>query len=733
MADNTNTLQLTISVKEDGTKNIEEISGKIKGLGDVTGDVTKRTKEAESAFGNLKTTYIELAAKIALVVAAYGQVKKYTWDLSKEIGSLNNDIQRQADILGMSTIEYQKWVYAAKMSDVQSQDLSLGFKLLARNIEETSRGTSVSTNYFALMGISLQDTSGRIRPFGDLMGDIADQFSRWEDGPKKIAIAMDLFGRSGEGLIPILNKGRQGIQEYFKEAQSLGVILDESIIKKGSEVEDILKRIDAQILANKMAMAPAALEYARFMGIMADGLGKLLTEREKDPIRNWLIRDLPAYVKKAGESIGILKKDIYTWPDETRFKLPQIKIPPPEPTKWGETISFSEMLQNAYTGLGITVDKTAESIKFDLDIIKTAYENGTASGLTYVKALTTAKNALDKLKPTGDLKERLKLEEEYQKKHNELTKMDPGPERRAEANKLTDWWLDEIKKLDAAKPPSVIDIPRLENEVKQSIGIIENLTKKIESRPIIQKIQIVQESGSGLSGTGIGYPSLTPSPSITGRPTWASDIGVNFDFTATGLSPKMPLGQGIERAMSKFTILEDKIQAMEATVEFVGLSDQLRALEKQYDLYGDLINREREYRHWFPASNPAEWTSTARSLMQFQEDLFEKMRPVLMQMALQKYKIGVPGAEEEFYSYLGSEYRPPVYQHGTPYVPETGLALIHRGERITPANQNFSMGGNKYEFHFHGGDPKRTADAVVNALEYHLSGRLRDAIRKIAK
>jgi phage tail tape-measure protein len=30
----------------------------------------------------------------------------------------------------------------------------------------------------------------------------------------------------------------------------------------------------------------------------------------------------------------------------------------------------------------------------------------------------------------------------------------------------------------------------------------------------------------------------------------------------------------------------------------------------------------------------------------------------------------------------------PMYENGTPYVPTTGLALIHKGERITPANQN---------------------------------------------
>jgi len=34
----------------------------------------------------------------------------------------------------------------------------------------------------------------------------------------------------------------------------------------------------------------------------------------------------------------------------------------------------------------------------------------------------------------------------------------------------------------------------------------------------------------------------------------------------------------------------------------------------------------------------------------------------------------------------------PVYEQGTPYVPETGLALLHKGESVTPAEQNGSSG-----------------------------------------
>jgi hypothetical protein len=110
------------------------------------------------------------------------------------------------------------------------------------------------------------------------------------------------------------------------------------------------------------------------------------------------------------------------------------------------------------------------------------------------------------------------------------------------------------------------------------------------------------------------------------------------------------------------------------------------------------------------------------------------MKSFKMQMAEQKYLLGLPGAEEEFYSIFKSKYRVPAYQTGTPYVQETGLALVHQGERITPANQNsYSFGAINISFRIDGGgDPKRAANELAKVLNYNLSGSLKEAIRKAA-
>ena len=49
----------------------------------------------------------------------------------------------------------------------------------------------------------------------------------------------------------------------------------------------------------------------------------------------------------------------------------------------------------------------------------------------------------------------------------------------------------------------------------------------------------------------------------------------------------------------------------------------------------------------------------------------------------------------------------PVYHSGTPFVPETGPAILQRGERVVPANQNYHGGGTVVNIHNYDGSKVR--------------------------
>lgn len=278
-----------------------------------------------SLLDSLRKNWIALTAIATATI--YAGMRMYSF--GKTIASTLNEIDRLSKVAGISTDQFQKWTYAAKMMDVEAGDLAIGIKKLSVNMDDASRGVGDAAKRFESMGLSVKDSAGNLKPLDKMMMDIANKFAQWEDGPRKIAIAVDIFGRSGERLIPLLNKGARGFDEFAKEAEKLGIILSPDLIEKGSKAEDVFKKLEAQIRATKLSLAPAALAFANFFaetiknaqkwGPIMGGVFDKTSELGKKGLKKW--QEIIGYPRELMEP---------SEPSETRFKLPiSPKIAPP--------------------------------------------------------------------------------------------------------------------------------------------------------------------------------------------------------------------------------------------------------------------------------------------------------------------------------------------------------------------------------------------------------------------
>jgi hypothetical protein len=108
------------------------------------------------------------------------------------------------------------------------------------------------------LGIAAGDSEGNLRPLADVLPEVADAFSRMADGPEKTAIAIQLFGKRGSELIPILNKGRDGIAEMAEEARKAGLTMS------GETIDAVDKLKQAQD-----ALGDSATAFGRKIGTAA--------------------------------------------------------------------------------------------------------------------------------------------------------------------------------------------------------------------------------------------------------------------------------------------------------------------------------------------------------------------------------------------------------------------------------------------------------------------------------
>lgn len=196
--------------------------------------MTDSGKKAESGMSSLEKSALAAGAALSGVVASSAALVKTQIDAA-------DAASKAASAAGVSVSEYTRLSYALKLGVDGGGDLSQTFLFLNKAIASGS-------DAFNQIGVATRNADGSFRSADQVMLDVSDKFRIMEDGATKTAIAVELFGRSGDSMIPVLNGGSQALREAAAEADRLGVTLDTNTAVAAENFNDNLTRLESGAL-----------------------------------------------------------------------------------------------------------------------------------------------------------------------------------------------------------------------------------------------------------------------------------------------------------------------------------------------------------------------------------------------------------------------------------------------------------------------------------------------------
>lgn len=114
---------------------------------------------------------------------------------------------------GVSVESLSKFQQAANMSGATIEDVGKSMVRLQRSmVTAASTGTGPAAEAFRDLGVSVTDATGKLRPVEQVMLDIFEAISQVPDRSIRAKLAIDLLGRSGANLVPMMEEGRAGIE-----------------------------------------------------------------------------------------------------------------------------------------------------------------------------------------------------------------------------------------------------------------------------------------------------------------------------------------------------------------------------------------------------------------------------------------------------------------------------------------------------------------------------------------
>ena len=188
---------------------------------------------------------------------------------AKIFSSMGDSLAKMSKRTGFSVESLSQLGYAAEISGASIENLETGIRRMQRSISDAGRGLSTATDALAALGVSVEELAG-LTP-EEQFNRIADGLAGIADPTKKAAVAMELFGRAGTMLLPMMAKGAAGIAALKAEADAMGLTISTKDAKA------------AEVFTDKMAVMWKTLKVGAFT------IGAALVPALTDAA-NWLIK-----------------------------------------------------------------------------------------------------------------------------------------------------------------------------------------------------------------------------------------------------------------------------------------------------------------------------------------------------------------------------------------------------------------------------------------------------------
>lgn len=181
---------------------------------------------------------------------------------------------------GISIRDLQTFEAAGKTVGVSLDDMVTAMRKFDQGISGTGKGAGAAELVLKRLGITSHDNK-------EALLEAADAFAKMPDGVQKATDAVVLFGKSGLAMIPFLNKGRDGVEEFSKMVSEYGPNIDANAIaanEKWQASTEALSLAWDRFKVNIIgSVLPTITSLVSGIADAAKGIGDLIAQTLKKP------------------------------------------------------------------------------------------------------------------------------------------------------------------------------------------------------------------------------------------------------------------------------------------------------------------------------------------------------------------------------------------------------------------------------------------------------------------
>ena len=196
-----------------------------------------------------------IASGVGLVASGFTAAAASVW----RFVDAGAGLQDVADRTGASTEALSQLRYAAEQSGSNLEAVEKGMRKLGDVTTQAAGGSKSAAAALDSVGLSASQLMSM--SVEDRFLAVAEGISKIEDPAAQASVAMDLLGKSGADLVPMMADGAKGIADLMAEADKLGMTITGPQAKAAAAFDDSWQRLLATLRNAGNVIAVAVIPY----------------------------------------------------------------------------------------------------------------------------------------------------------------------------------------------------------------------------------------------------------------------------------------------------------------------------------------------------------------------------------------------------------------------------------------------------------------------------------------
>lgn len=273
LQDNNAALEQAESGFDDAGKEADEFGKEVDKAGDQSEDAGGKLKKVGQI---AKEVGKAMAAAMAAIGTAAIAAGKKLWDMSNDVASAGDAIDKTSQKIGISAEAYQEWDYVFQRCGADVNGLQTGMKKLSGVISDAASGSSSAADKLAAVGLSIEDLNGKSQE--QQLSIVIAALQDMEAGAERTTAANDLLGKSAVDMAAVLNMSAEETQALIDEAHDYGMVMSNEAVAASATFEDSLTKLQGTVGGLKNRMVGELLPG---ISMIMDGLSDLVAGNEE--------------------------------------------------------------------------------------------------------------------------------------------------------------------------------------------------------------------------------------------------------------------------------------------------------------------------------------------------------------------------------------------------------------------------------------------------------------------